>query len=590
MKNYQFENKNHFIPIGMMVVFTVVLFVFLVARVYQSDRDLANVRIGGVQSLLAAEAGIHLAKTVFQKFLNQIEGGNSSAISNIFENAMREIHSKIWKKIGANSDSFFRIRDSGKIPMLDQIDSWGLDESEIYYVSSEGKFQNNFSKAVGVIYVLELVKNFAVVNSLNEYYYGQPIQALASVSGGIDNFIAANSELFEKGKISSRGICGDPKLLVQVFQPGSADPFKTPPNIISKGNFGSQSYFRSGESPCEGPLYCYYPIVVDSHNFFNPVQTAFFFFRRGEERPKIQMEHSTVPLISSRRVQLALDKLEGEMPSGVLFDQDSTPKTAFVPSWRPNFSFLRQLAKRNGIYIDADGNGFNKGTPNGIDYHKGNHKVISEGYLLPVANDYQRDCLDENFIVLSTKTKFEGKNNLDYLSLKGSKILFSENSIYLRGQIGGDLVVVTPKHIFLTGSTNDEGNFHLFLIAGEGVALDTNDLEYFCDTKKPETYVLEMARNWVIRAVIYKPGAGWFCNWPMGSENDNRVFPAGDKPAQRISLTIYGACIEGNLNRWIPFAGPSGIKVKWDRNATDRLPVVPRVANILRIKSSPENF
>jgi len=153
--------------------------------------------------------------------------------------------------------------------------------------------------------------------------------------------------------------------------------------------------------------------------------------------------------------------------------------------------------------------------------------------------------------------------------------------------VGNDLMIVTPRQIFLTGFLNNERPVHLVLIAGNGVALATHDLEEFIQTRKPDPETIAAACQWVVHAVVYKPGAGWYGTWGQAAASDTPLLPLGSNTGQRVSLTIRGATLEGNLQRWIDHVGPEGLKIEWDPTAGDLLPFTPVSINLLRIRSAP---
>jgi hypothetical protein len=587
MKTLRKRRNNTSLPVIIMMGFVLFLFAVLGLRVYLADQDLAQSRISRTQAVLAAESGVHYALAQFQRWLYQTETSPGSSWGAFNAEEIEGLNPLKWQKNGAKTSSQFRILEMTKLNYPDAASTQLHDESSFFSVQVEGRSEGRYAKATGILAVTDIPRSFAVANSLNEYYYGLPLQALASYAGGIDPLVAANPEIFRDGRMTPRGICHDPKLLYQMFAPGLPDPFKEKDAAESQRvNFGTLQYTsRNGDSPCIGPLYCMTPVVIDSHAFRGPVQTSLFLFRRPGTQSKVQLGQAALALNSSRRLQMAMDKLEGDTPEGILVDQDTYPKTAYLPNWRPPFTYLRQYAKQHGIYVASDGQGFLRGEPTGVDYHLGQHNASSEQYLRPVAVNFTRDEMSEPFIVLSTKNKFGGKNNLDSSLLKGARLLFSENSVFLRGDIGGDLVIVTPRYIFLTGSTNDTGPYRMLLVPGEGVALHTHDLEQFLATSKPSLSIVDAARKWVVRGVLYKPGAGWYCNWDAAKNPDSIVRPSDSVPGQRVSLTIYGACLEGNLQRWISHASSGGIFVWWDSKALERLPITPRVANLVRLRS-----
>lgn len=589
MKSNLYKTQSTQVPIIIMVLFVVFLFFALFFRVVMADRDLASVKIAGIEASLAAESGVYLALHFVQDALNRPGAGFNqpdSLIRRAFENSPY----KKWQKFGTLTGAETRISEIRNVPGVDNLNTPMLDESSLFRVETQGRQMGKTSRSLGVLSVTDLVKRFAVVNSLNEYYFGQPIQPWASESGSLVSLIAANRKLFfDMGVVTPRGFFTDSDFVHKMFSPSGSDPFTLPAGRKALGgNYGSLFYKRDGNSPCRGPLFCQTPIVVDSHQFFGPIQTSGYLFRRGNTQSTIFNGQSSLRLTSSRRIQKAEDHLEGEVPENLLIDQDSDSHPSNLSSWNPDFDSLRKFSSKEGIVINQKGEGMLRGEKTTTDYHLGKHHVFSDTYLTPVSTRYEQDKLDENFIVFSTSNQFDGKNNLSKGDLQGTKIIFSENSIFIRGEIEGDLVIATPKHIYITGNLNPQNTFKLFLIAGEGVALSTADLEDFITVKLPNPEDIASAREWTIGAVLYKPGSGWYGRWAKPSIDGAQVFPDWNKMGGRLSIVIQGACIEGNLNRWVNHAMPDGVKVVWNPQACDGLPIVPRSANMFRMKTVSE--
>jgi hypothetical protein len=99
--------------------------------------------------------------------------------------------------------------------------------------------------------------------------------------------------------------------------------------------------------------------------------------------------------------------------------------------------------------------------------------------------------------------------------------------------------------------------------------------------------VAQAARHWIINAVLYKPGAGWYGSWSRPPVSEGRAIPIG--LGGHLSMTIIGGTIQGNLQRWIECAGVDGIQVKWNPQAVARLPFVPMAANLLRMRTVSAN-
>jgi len=571
-------------PVLIMTGFTGLLFLVLAARVYLADRDLALDRVREQQAILAAESGVNFALARMRYALVQPDPAilPGTEVPQAFEAA---IQLDRWRRIGGQTEAWFRITEIHRIQAPDKRDTPLVDESTQFRVTSEGRCGRYLAKSTGVILLTDLIRRFGVVNSLNMYYYGSPLQPWIQRSESLDRFMTANEDLFCRGILSPRGLIFDSRLLARVYLLNGEEPFALPSGTAPIGGSYGQMYAREGDSPCHGPLYCQTPIIVDTHKFFGPVQTAGWAFRRGAAKPVIDDGKTVVALTSSRRVQLATDNLEGEMPPGAFIDQDTQPNSSFIAPWKPDFAALRTAAKRTGLYIDADGKGFYRGDPVDTDYHPGTHHAFSETYTEATSVKLEQDEVEEGYVVLSTAARYGERNNLDSTALRGARLLFSERSVFIRGEIGGDVMVVTPKHIFLTGSTNDEGPYSLFLVAGEGVALSASDLEAYVTEKNSSQSFINAAVKWHIRAVLFKPGAGWYGSWSQGAASGAEVRPVGILGGRVFSVTIEGACLEGNLKRWIDHAVPNGIQIKWNPGLIERLPMQPLSANLLKLKT-----
>ncbi|MFZ2959833.1 MAG: hypothetical protein WA705_23390 [Candidatus Ozemobacteraceae bacterium] len=568
-------------PIAVMIGFFCLLCFSMAGKVYLIDRELAARRLALVEARLAAEASLHAGLVKIRKSMG--ESGD------LIPRLTSEILPTAWRRFGQMTDGAFRLVEMRNLPGIDDPSTLLVDEAALFRITGEGKSGGDFYRAWGIIGTVPIVKKFAVFNSLNEFYYGRPIQPWVRESGSLDEFRRVNAALFENGRLNTRGLSYDPDLLVKMFRPQGPDPFQLPDGKAPfQGNFGSMFYTRAGDSPCWGPLYCRTPMVVDGHLFHGPVQTASYLFRRGTGQARIQQKDGTVYAVpSSRRIQLAVDHLEGDLPAGPFTDADTFPKTAYLSPWRPDFASLRAYARKEGVYIDGNGKGFLRGEPMAANFHFAVRKLYSEAYLTSVSPRLVQDEVIDGTITLSTPSKFGNHNNLDAPELKSVRVLFSETSIFLRGEIGADLMVVTPRHLFLTGSINNERSFNLFLVGGEGASLATNDLEDFLyeSGATPETAVA--ARQWEIHAVLYKPGAGWYGNWSRPMDVSDIPVPDGLGNGRRVSVLIRGACLEGNLSRWIEHASPEGVKIEWRPDAIDRLPFQPVSVNMFRSRVSP---
>jgi len=580
------DEKQSIIPLLVMVFFTIVLVAALFVRVYRADRDLGLLRISGRQAKLAAESGINYAIEKMRVVMNASDrAANPGALTAVFFADQLETDS--WMPVGQRSDAWFRIISVRRLFSEDIETTPLLDESLQYQILSEGRCGRFRYTTAAVVQLYDLVKNFAVFSSLDEYYYGTPIQPWVESAGSLENFVQANRPLFDSAMLSRQGICHDPQLLHRIFVPGGPSPFRLSGDSGAlAANYGSR-FSRDGNSPCVGPLYCESPVIVDSHTFAGPVQTALYFYRRGTAQPRIEVGNNAVAMNSSLRIQQAVDSLEGKNPPDVFVDRDSQGYASFIPPWRPDFDYLRDLSKARGIYLDADGKGFLNGKPIDTDYHPGEAHLFSDSYRAPNSTRWEQDQLDEKFVVLATDMRYGGFNNISAANLQGARLLFSERSVYLRGDIGSDLVIVTPGHIFITGPTNVDSNLNLLLIAAEGTALSTVDLENYVKETNPGTDFIHAAREWLIRAVIYKPGAGVYTAESRPQQgtpvNFRRLFAGAS-----LKITITGACIGGNLQRWLDNTEPGSLEVKHVPDGADRLNVRPLSAGVLRLRTRPE--
>ncbi|MBF0546769.1 MAG: hypothetical protein HQM08_20145 [Candidatus Riflebacteria bacterium] len=573
--------KPHF-PLTMMILFFFFLCVVLALRVYFLDSELATRQISEIQAMLAGQAGVHIGITRIRQEIAK-EGGTRLPV-------VEDLMSPRWRPIGLFSDSGCRILEVRPLPGVDNPATPLIDESSLYRIESEGRSGSSNYRVWGTIGIIPIVKRFAVFNSLNEYYYGKPLLPWIQEFGNLENFRKSNFSLFQSGILNNFGVCYDPDFLIKLFKTGEPDPFNPPTGKDKfKGNYGTMFFSREGPSPCNGPLYCQTPIVIDNHQFFGPIQTASYLYRRGTSRPSLKVANSVLAIPSSRRIQKILDNLEAELPEGPFVDADSTPKTAFLTTWKPDYESIRQKAKKDGLYIDPQGRPYLRGEKLDMDYHFENQQIFSESYLTSNESEWRQDEISGGFVTLATANRFDGKNNLAAEVLKGVSVVFSENSVFIRCEIGGDMVLCTPRHILLTGSVNSESGFNLLMIAGNGIGISTKDLEKYIEEQKPPLETIQAATQWIINAVLYRPGAGWYGSWAHQLSQGQSLNPASEGKGEKVSLKIVGACIEGNLQRWFDNAGKDGIKVDWKPTAVDHLPFVPVSVNLLRIRTLPNN-
>lgn len=584
--NRTIDEKQSLIPVLVMIGFTLLLVGALIVRVYRADRDLGLVRIAERQARLASESGVNYAIEKMRAVINSSDrAANPEVLTAMFFSDRLETDT--WMQFGQKSDAWFRINSVRRVSSENNEATPLLDESLQYQILSEGRCGRYRYTTVAVVQLYDLVKTFGAFSSLDEYYYGTPIQPWVERAGSLDSFVSANQAMFDSAMLNRMGVCFDPLLLYRLFASDGDDPF-TPASGTARmpANFGRR-YSRDGMSPCVGAIYCETPVVVDSHTFAGPVQTAWYFYRRGTSQPRIEMGNTAVAMNSSLRIQHAVDSLEGKNPTDVFVDRDSQGYASFIPPWRPDFDHLRSLSKSRGIYIDADGKGSLNGKPLAVDYHPGQAHLYSDSYRSQNSTRFEQDELDEKYVVLSTDMRFQGFNNISAASLQGARIIFSERSVYLRGDIGSDLVIVTPGHIFITGPTNIDSNLNLLLVAGEGTALSTVDLENYIRESRPGDAFINAAREWLIKAAIYKPGAGVYTAESRPQKgtpvNFRRLF-AGES----LKIRIQGACIGGNLQRWLDNSEPGSLQIQHVPASVERLFVRPVSVNVLRMRSRPE--
>ena len=585
MNKTDLKNRS-LLPAFIMVLFTILLIVALIFRVYRADRDLGMLRIGKRQARLAAESGANFAIEKIREILSSTARVSSpETISASFFDGKLPIGK--WFHYGLKTDAQFKILGVRKIASVDNKATPLINEGLRFQVIAEGKSQGNRYSISALVQLYDLVNTFAVFNSLNEYYYGTPFQPWIETAHSSESFRKANKQIISRGLITNRGICHDPNLLFNIFRFKGKSPFKSAKTGNEILDNYSRAYLRAGTSPCMGPLYCDSPIVIDTHTFWGPLQTSLYVFRRKGAKPRIDMNSTAYTVNSSMRLQIAAGKLEGKNVSNLIVDRDTPMYSSMIPSWKPDFSALKSLAKRHGIYIDSTGKGFYKGNPIDVDYHASKNHIYSDSYKSANSTSYEQDNIKEKYIVLSTDSRFNNVNNISASALNGSAIIYSERAIYIRGDIGNDLVIATPEHIYITGPTNVDSALNLFLIAKQGVALSTVDLENYIAKKQPGNDFIDAAREWIIRAIIYKPGAGVYTAIARPQKQDPISF-IGLFGGKSLKIKIIGACLEGNLTRWINNTELGGLTINWNPSGINRLPIRPVVANILRTQTKSE--
>jgi len=579
------------IPAVIMVCFTGLLLTALVFRVLRADRDLGMIRVAERQARLAAESGSQYALEKIRKVLTS-EAPIRSVTTMTASYFSDRITIDKWVKYGLKTDAKFRIVGIRNISSVDDKKTKLINESLRLQVITQGMSGGNTYSVSAIIQLYDIVPLFSVFNSLNEYYYGIPFQPWIETARSVKDFLTANIDILSLGHITERGICHDVKLLNSIYSINGKSPFKSPISGSKMFENYSRDYSMNGSSPCKGPLYCSSPIIMDTHQFYGPLQTALYLFRRKGARPRISVRNSVYTLNSSMRMQKAIGKLEGKNLSDIVVDRDTNLSSSYIPSWNPDFDMLKNFAKKWGIYIDADGNGYRNGTKTDVDYHAGERHIYSDSYKTANSTNYEQDDLTEKYIVLSTDSKYDRKNNLKASLLKGSGIIYSERAVYIRGEIGHDLVIVSPKHIYITGPTNVDSAFNLFLLARSGTAISTVDLEQYIKDEKPGIDFINAAREWIVRAIIYKPGAGVYTSSSRPQKNAAGIIqPVTFKrvfAGHSLKIKILGSCIGGNLIRWINNVEKDGLTINWNPGGANRLPVRPIVANIIQSQTSQE--
>jgi hypothetical protein len=582
------KNKQPLLPVIILLSFSLVLLVSLVYRVSVADRDLGMIRLEQKQARLAAESGVNFALTQINKIINFSEG--SSRLDYLStEDLAKGLKVNAWQPISSKNNAWFRIISIRKTNELDNEETTLVDESLRYHILSEGRSKNHLYTSSAVIQVYDLTKTFGVFSSLDEFYYGTPIQPWIELGENLDNFIKRNPKIFESNKMNRFGVCQDAELLYKIYDKNQTSPFENPKdNIEIVGNYGKY-YEKKGYSPSFGPIYCATPIVVDNHTFRAPLQTAWFFFKRDNAISNIQKENTLINLHSSPSIQAVSGKALAKNHFNYLIDRDTDEYNPLIPQWRPSLDFYKRLSKGSqGIYIDEAGQGFVNNKPTEVNYHPGEADFYSDTYVGPNLGKPEQDVLkDKKFIVLSTANKFNNYNNLDVKNLNGAKIIYSERSVFIRGDIEGDLTIVTPGHIFITGPTNIDSSLNLMLIGGQGTAISTVDLETIIQDNQPSEEFVNAVREWIIKAVIYKPGAGIYTTQTKLFSSVKVNF-RGLFAGKSLKLKIIGACLGGNLTRWIDNTENNSLEIQHLTNASNRLINRAYSANILKIQTKKE--
>lgn len=570
-----------------MVGFILLLVGLLLLKLYQADKELGQLRSDKYQARLASESGINYVVT---KMCEAIRTSDRPVAPEVLTSIFFEDRLPFdqWIDFGIKTNSRFRITSIRKLSIEDDEKTSLIDEGQQYQIITEGSCGAHRYSTAAIVQLYDLSKLFGVFQSLDEYYYGNPLQFYVKDFGSFDNFYKANSKFFDDGSITNQGKILDPNLLISMYEPNGKSPFASPNDKLLKENF-SNYFDRRGVSPCNGPLYCSLPIIVDSHTFNAPAQTALYFYRRPGTNPVLKGINSVRNMNSSPRIQAITRVEEGRNLTRYFVDRDSIKYSAFIPPWKPDINHLREMSKMRGIYIDNTGKGFQNGNPIEVNYHPASITMHSDSYLTPTSTKFEIDELkNEEYIVLGSDMSYEGYNNIDGSHLNGAKIIFSERSVFIRGEIGSDLVVVTPGHIFITGPTNIDSSLNLFLVGAEGTAISTIDLEKVIKNNNPDPDFVEAARVWDIRAIIYKPGAGVYSSESIAPKtSNNEINFRGIIGGKSIKLHIIGSCIGGDLQRWMDNTEVNSLIIDHDKDSALRLPISPVTANILRLRTRP---
>lgn len=581
-------NKENYLekpefPLIVMIIVILIFFGIAFLRIYYLDKTQIIKQIYNIQAKYAAESGLIIFTQHIQNLLNE-KIPTPTKPDEILSMLLDECKHFDWKNCGFKNSSKFKIANIRKLPLVDDIKTPFLDEGQLYAIECIGVCGEFKYQSSGILSFINLFKHYAVVNSLNEYYYGKPLQKWITIHGNLDNFISANKEIFEKGYFSINGLCHSPEWLYKLYGLGLPDPFA--PSI--DGKYLSANYsplFSIGtKSICLGPLYCRTPIIVDKHEFEGPVKTSSYLFVRDQNKAFIKNSNTNIKLYSSYRIQEVQKKIEGENILEWLSDRDSVGTGKIRHYWRPNFNTLRIYAKEHGIYISEDGIGYVKGKKVETNYFPQKVKIISEVYTTPLGIMPEQDVEEGTVITLASSRKFQNYNNMSRENLHNSNLVFSENSIFIRGDIENDVIIVTPKKIFITGSINKYSKSRVFLIAGLGVAISTHDLENVIQSNKEDQAFISSALKWQINAYIYKVGGGVYSS---NFENFQKKYEYDGKKVldYQLNIAINGATIEGNINRWIKALGEKNIIITWNANDLEKLIYLPVSVNLIQLKT-----
>ncbi|MDD3147172.1 MAG: hypothetical protein PHD82_07720, partial [Candidatus Riflebacteria bacterium] len=249
------DEKQSLVPVVVMICFTLLLVVAMIVRVYRADRDLGLLRISGRQARLAAESGVHYAIEKMRAAVSSSDrAANPAALTAMF--FADQLETEGWISFGQKTDAWFRIISVRQIQTDDVPGTRLLNESLQYQVLSEGRCGRFRYSTAAVVQLYDLVKSFAVFSSLDQHYYGMPMQAQVENAGSLEDFVSANAGLFNSAAINRQGICHDPLLLVKLFSIEGQDPFNAATGTTKVPENYGRRYFRDGTSPCVGPLYC----------------------------------------------------------------------------------------------------------------------------------------------------------------------------------------------------------------------------------------------------------------------------------------------------------------------------------------------
>ena len=221
------DKKQSLIPIFVMVGFSLLLIGSLLVKVYQADRDLGQLRSDKYQARLAAESAINYAVT---KMCESIRTSDRPVEPSVLTAIFFEDRIPIdeWIKFGVKTKSYFRITSIRKLSIEDDENTKLIDEAQQYQIIAEGRCGLHCYSTAAIVQLYDLAKLFGVFQSLDEYYYGNPLVRYVSAFGSFNEFYKANREIFDSGRITSQGKILDPKLLISMYQPDGKSPFVTP--------------------------------------------------------------------------------------------------------------------------------------------------------------------------------------------------------------------------------------------------------------------------------------------------------------------------------------------------------------------------